>query len=84
MCLFCRQQCVLGDAAASQFDGQSRIVFSSAAVRTVLKMIMQRVAKSTGPFPFRGPDEGLLMGARNVEPVNGGGDWVYESGSLDV
>jgi hypothetical protein len=29
-----------------------------------------------GPFPERGPDEGLLMGARNVEPVNGGGDWV--------
>ncbi|MEZ6122316.1 MAG: DUF6605 domain-containing protein [Planctomycetaceae bacterium] len=29
-----------------------------------------------GPFPHRGPDEGLLMGARNVEPVNGGGDWV--------
>jgi hypothetical protein len=23
-----------------------------------------------------GPDEGLLMGARNVVPVNGGGDWV--------
>jgi hypothetical protein len=29
-----------------------------------------------GPFPHRGPDEGYLMGARNVEPVNGGGDWV--------
>jgi len=29
-----------------------------------------------GPFPERGPDEGLLMGARNVEPVNGGGDWI--------
>ena len=29
-----------------------------------------------GPFPHRGPDEGLLMGARNVEPVNGGGDWT--------
>ena len=29
-----------------------------------------------GPFPHRGPDEGLLMGARNIEPVNGGGDWV--------
>jgi hypothetical protein len=29
-----------------------------------------------GPFPHRGPDEGFLMGARNVEPVNGGGDWV--------
>jgi hypothetical protein len=32
--------------------------------------------KDHGPFPHRGPDEGLLMGARNVEPVNGGGDWV--------
>jgi hypothetical protein len=32
--------------------------------------------KDHGPFPFRGPDEGLLMGARNVEPVNGGGDWT--------
>ena len=29
-----------------------------------------------GPFPEHGPDEGLLMGARNVEPVNGGGDWT--------
>jgi hypothetical protein len=31
-----------------------------------------------GPFPEHGPDEGLLMGARNVEPVNGGGDWIIE------
>jgi hypothetical protein len=29
-----------------------------------------------GPFPERGPDEGMLMGVRNVEPVNGGGDWT--------
>ncbi len=29
-----------------------------------------------GPFPHRGPDEGYLIGARNVDPVNGGGDWV--------
>ncbi|SIO59339.1 hypothetical protein SAMN05444166_6016 [Singulisphaera sp. GP187] len=29
-----------------------------------------------GPFPHHGPDEGLLMGARNVDPVNGGGDWI--------
>lgn len=29
-----------------------------------------------GPFPHRGPDEGRLIGARNVEPVNGGGDWI--------
>lgn len=32
--------------------------------------------KDHGPFPHRGPDEGLLMGARNVRPVNGGGDWT--------
>jgi hypothetical protein len=32
--------------------------------------------KNNGPFPEHGPDEGLLMGARNVEPVNGGGDWT--------
>jgi len=32
--------------------------------------------KLNGPFPHRGPDEGYLMGARNVDPVNGGGDWV--------
>lgn len=31
-----------------------------------------------GPFPHRGPDEGYLIGARNVEPVNGGGDWRIE------
>ena len=29
-----------------------------------------------GPFPHLGPDEGYLMGARNVDPVNGGGDWI--------
>lgn len=32
--------------------------------------------KKNGPFPEHGPDEGLLMGNRNVDPVNGGGDWV--------
>ncbi len=31
-----------------------------------------------GPFPHRGPDEGYLIGARNVEPVNGGGDWIVQ------
>jgi hypothetical protein len=29
-----------------------------------------------GPFSTEGPDEGLLMGVRNIEPVNGGGDWT--------
>ena len=39
------------------------------------KYVEQR-EKEHGPFPHRGPDEGYLIGARNVEPVNGGGDWV--------
>lgn len=29
-----------------------------------------------GPFPETGPDEGLLMGVRNIRPINGGGDWT--------
>ncbi|OAI53233.1 hypothetical protein AYO47_05200 [Planctomyces sp. SCGC AG-212-M04] len=29
-----------------------------------------------GPFPEHGPDEGFLIGARNTEPINGGGDWI--------
>ncbi|HWL08662.1 MAG TPA: N,N-dimethylformamidase beta subunit family domain-containing protein [Planctomicrobium sp.] len=32
--------------------------------------------KLFGPFPHHGPDEGALMGGRNVRPVNGGGDWI--------
>jgi hypothetical protein len=36
----------------------------------------RRRQQEHGPFPEHGPDEGTLMGARNVEPVNGGGDWV--------
>ena len=32
--------------------------------------------KLNGPFPHRGPDEGYLIGSRNVDPVNGGGDWI--------
>src|SRR5690606_8384806 len=32
--------------------------------------------KNHGPFPEHGPDEGLLMGVRNIEPINGGGDWI--------
>ncbi len=35
-----------------------------------------RREKEHGPFPERGPDEGYLLGARNVDPVTGGGDWA--------
>ncbi len=34
------------------------------------------LVKKNGPYPERGPDEGLLIGVRNVRPVNGGGDWT--------
>ncbi len=32
--------------------------------------------KKNGPYPDAGPDEGELIGVRNVRPVNGGGDWT--------
>lgn len=32
--------------------------------------------KQYGPFPEQGPDEGYLMGVRNVRPITGGGDWI--------
>jgi len=31
---------------------------------------------TNGPFPENGPDEGLLLVARNTRPINGGGDWI--------
>ncbi len=35
-----------------------------------------RREREHGPFPEHGPDEGLLIGARNVEPINGASDWT--------
>jgi hypothetical protein len=32
-----------------------------------------------GPFSVEGPNEGLLMGARNPSPPNGSGDWIVRS-----
>ena len=29
-----------------------------------------------GEFPYRSPDDGLLMGARNTYPITGGADWL--------
>ncbi len=36
----------------------------------------QERIKLYGPFPEQGPDEGYLMGVRNVRPITGGGDWT--------
>jgi hypothetical protein len=32
--------------------------------------------KMMGPFPYAGPDEALLIGAKTTVPFNGGGDWI--------
>jgi hypothetical protein len=57
-------------------DGRpNRIIFRGGPYGGDRPVALAR-AKEHGPFPEHGPDEGLLMGARNVDPVNGGGDWV--------
>ena len=57
-------------------DGRpSRIMFRGGPYGGKYKLAEER-EKEHGPFPERGPDEGYLIGARNVEPVNGGGDWI--------
>lgn len=53
----------------------NRIIFRGGPYGADNKYAVDR-ERDHGPFPHRGPDEGLLMGARNVEPVNGGGDWI--------
>jgi hypothetical protein len=58
------------------FDGRSNRIFFRGGPYGGDRPVVQARAKDHGPFPERGPDEGLLMGARNVEPVNGGGDWI--------
>ena len=57
-------------------DGRpSRILFRGGPYGGNHRWAVDR-EKIHGPFPERGPDEGYLIGARNVEPVNGGGDWT--------
>lgn len=57
-------------------DGRmNRIIFRGGPYGGKHKWAVLREQRH-GPFPHRGPDEGYLMGSRNVSPVNGGGDWV--------
>lgn len=58
------------------FDGRSNRIIYRGGPYGANRPITEARAKDHGPFPERGPDEGYLMGARNVEPVNGGGDWI--------
>jgi hypothetical protein len=57
-------------------DGRpARVMFRGGPYGGTNRWAMYRVTEH-GPFPERGPDEGYLIGARNLEPVNGGGDWI--------
>ncbi len=68
--------CWVAPLEASTDGRPGRTMFRGAPYGGKYKYAEQR-EKEHGPFPVeRGPDEGYLMGARNVEPVNGGGDWV--------
>lgn len=53
----------------------NRIFFRAGPYGAQNKYALDRL-RDHGPFPEHGPDEGLLMGVRNIEPVNGGGDWT--------
>jgi hypothetical protein len=67
--------CWVTPLRASSSGVANRIMFRGGPYGGDYKYATQREAEH-GPFPERGPDEGYLMGARNVEPVNGGGDWI--------
>ncbi|MFH1267917.1 MAG: N,N-dimethylformamidase beta subunit family domain-containing protein [Planctomycetota bacterium] len=57
-------------------DGRpNRIIFRGGPFGGDYRYAVEREEKH-GPYPERGPDEGFLIGARNVSPVNGGGDWI--------
>jgi hypothetical protein len=59
-------------------DGRSnRVIFRGGPYGADNDYALNRI-RDHGPFPEHGPDEGLLMGARNIEPINGGGDWVIQ------
>ncbi|MDF1862230.1 MAG: hypothetical protein P1U87_18585 [Verrucomicrobiales bacterium] len=69
--------CWVTPMSASTDGRENRIMFRGGPYGGDYQYAVAR-EKDEGPFPHRGPDEGYLMGARNVDPVNGGGDWVCE------
>lgn len=69
--------CWVTPMTASSDGRPNRIMFRGGPYGGTYKYAEAR-ERDNGPFPHRGPDEGYLMGSRNVDPVNGGGDWVCE------
>jgi hypothetical protein len=69
--------CWVTPMRASSSGASNRIIFRGGPYGANQDYAEER-QKTHGPFPERGPDEGLLMGARNVEPINGCGDWTCQ------
>jgi hypothetical protein len=67
--------CWVSPFRASSDGRPDRIIFRGGPYGGSYKYAESR-EKDHGPFPERGPDEGWLMGGRNISPVNGGGDWI--------
>lgn len=67
--------CWVTPMRASSDGAPNRIMFRGGPYGGQNKYALDRL-KADGPFPDHGPDEGLLMGVRNIDPVNGGGDWI--------
>lgn len=67
--------CWVSPFRASSSGQDDRIIFRGGPYGGDYHLAVKREANH-GPFPHRGPDEGYLIGARNVDPVNGGGDWI--------
>ena len=57
-------------------DGRLNRIIKRAAPYAGLDRHRKVVGGEITHFDSVGPDEGLLMGAVNVIPVNGGGDWI--------
>jgi len=72
--------CWVSPFRASAVGEENRIIFRGGPYGGDLEHAVGR-ERDNGPFPERGPDEGTLMGVRNVEPVNGGGDWIITNAS---
>jgi len=67
--------CWVSPFRANSTGQPNRIIFRGGPYGAENQYAKDRQEKH-GPFPERGPDEGYLMGVRNIDPVNGGGDWV--------
>ncbi len=67
--------CWVSPFRASSDGRANRIIFRGGPYGGDYRLAEAR-EKEHGPFPHRGPDEGYLIGSRNVDPVNGGGDWI--------